>query len=175
MSDFTEKTNRLSPKGQKVTRMVAEASRSIYCEAEAHLLEVFRHTSDRPRDGFDSMVMVCSLARTIQALAVGPINLGPAYEKEHALLVLTIIAIGGGMESGLIQVSPDFPFSAQEMISSTMPHLDSTPTSCSQAIDGAFRRNAPLMLGMAAHLASAHPEEHAAFERLIGGDVGTIH
>lgn len=158
-----------------MTHMVIEMSQALYREAEAQLLEGFRHTEGRPRDGFDALVMACALAQMIQSLAIGPIELGPESEQERTLLVTTVLTIGGAMGHGLIPVSPEFPFSAEEMVATTTPHIKAGPKACSKAVGEAIKRIGPVMFGIAAHFASAHPEEYAAFARLVVGDVGPIH
>ena len=68
MSVFDEQLKGLSPEEQSI---LVEVSQALYSAAEAQLLEGLRHTQDRPRDGFDALVMVCSVARAIQSLSIG--------------------------------------------------------------------------------------------------------
>jgi len=175
MSVFDEQLKGLSPGEREAARMLVEVSKTLYREAEAQLLEGFSHTAGRPRDGFDALVMVCTLARAIQSLAVGSVDLGPETEKERALLLPTIFTIGGVLGHGLIHVSPHFPFTAEEMTTATTPHIISGSAACSLAVDEAIERISPMMLDIAAHFAASYPEEHKTLARLIVGDVGTIH
>ena len=174
MSDFEEQMKSLSPEEQKLTRMLVEVSQALYSEAEAQLLEDFRHTDGRPRDGFDALVMVCSLARAIQSLTFGRAQLGPASEKDGALLIASILTIGGVMGNGLIPVSTDFPFSAEEMVVAISQHINAGADTFFSAVAEAIERLGPVMMELALYFASVYGEEYAAFARWAMDDVGPI-
>ena len=172
MSDFDEHMKGLSPEERSI---LVEVPQALYGAAEAQLLEGLSHTEGRPRDGFDALVMVCSVARAIESLSIGRVELGPASEKERALLIASILTIGGVMGNGLISVSTDFPFSAEEMVAATSHHINAGTDALFNAVDEAMERLGPVMMELTFYFASEHPEERAAFARLVVGDVGPIH
>ena len=88
--------------------------------------------------------MVCSVARAIQSLSIGRGELGPASEKERALLIASILTIGSVMGNGLISVSTDFPFSAEEMVAATSQHINAGTDALFNAVDEAIEDSAPL-------------------------------
>lgn len=149
MSVFDEQLKGLSPEEQSI---LVEVSQALYSAAEAQLLEGLRHTQDRPRDGFDALVMVCSVARAIQSLTIGSV-----------------------MGDGLISVSTDFPFSAAEMVAATSQHINAATDALFNAVDEAIERLGPVLIELTFYFASTHPEERTAFARLVVGDVGPIH
>ena len=170
MSDFEEQMKRLSPEEQKLTRMLFEAAQALYREAEVQLLEGFMHTEGRPRDGFDAMVLVCAIACGNQALAIGKINRGSEVESKKRVLG-TILTIGGAMGHGLFPVSPEFPFSAKEMVAATRPHIDAGADALSDAVAEAMKRLLPILIALALHFASVYPAEARAFARLFADDM----
>ena len=172
MSVFDEQLKGLSDEEQSI---LVEVSQALYSAAEAQLLEGLRHTEGRPRDGFDALVMVCSVARAIQSLSIGRVELGLVSEQERALLIASILTIGSVMGNGLIPVSTDFPFSAEEMVAATSHHINAGTDALVNAADEAMERLGPVMMELTLYFASAHPEERAAFARLVVGDVGPIH
>ena len=172
MSVFDEQLKGLSPEEQSI---LVEVSQALYSAAEAQLLEGLRHTQDRPRDGFDALVMVCSVARAIQSLSIGRVELGPVSKRERALLIASILTIGSVMGDGLISVSTDFPFSAAEMVAATSQHINAATDALFNAVDEAIERLGPVLIELTFYFASTHPEERTAFARLVVGDVGPIH
>ena len=175
MSDFEEQLKLLSPEEQQVTRMLVEVSQALYGAAEAQLLEGLSQTEGRLRDGIDALIMVCSVARAIQSLTFGRAQLGPASEKESALLIGSILTIGGVMGNGLIPVSTDFPFSAEEMVVATSQHINAGADAFFNAVAEAIKRLGPVMMELARYFASVYGEEYAAFARWVMDDVGLIH
>jgi len=174
MSVLDEQMKGLSPEEQQVTHRLVEVSQALYGAAEAQLLEALSQTEGRLRDGFEALVMVCSVARAIQSLTFGRAQLGPASEKDGALLIASILTIGGVMGNGLIPVSTDFPFSAEEMVVATSQHINAGADAFFSAVAEAIERLGPVMIELALYFASVYGEEYAAFARWAMDDVGPI-
>ena len=149
-----KKRNDLSLTDQK---MMTEVARRLYAEAEPLLLEAFRHTTVRPCDPFDALVLVASLSQALQFAAAQWFSFQENSKVAQVMLVMGIFHLAVAMENQQIKVSESFPFCADEMLDAMSERLDEGETAFSESVIEAVERMKPMITEMSNYFASAHP------------------
>lgn len=144
---------------------------SLYGEVEPVLLEAFEHVASRPRDAFDALVLVCSLAQEIFLQVIGKASFGGDSDNMRSQLLSVIAMIGMALENGHVTVSSTFPFSADEMVSAASPHYEAGAAVLSVSVGEAIERLKPLVMDLTRYLAAAHPKEYEMFTLLFASDI----